>query len=167
MGYIERTLTEGERIVYRAHLHGVIYARPVAILMVGIALMAFAKALAGTEGVLIAVGGLLVTLAGVVGLLRAWIRHLTTEIAATTRRFVVKRGLVRRNAREIQAWQIESVVIDQSILGRLLDFGSIVVAGTGASLDPVKPVAAPLELRKAIDQIAEAMRMPRRPQGEV
>jgi uncharacterized membrane protein YdbT with pleckstrin-like domain len=85
--------------------------------------------------------------------LSAWIRRLTTEIAATTRRFIVKRGLIRRSVMEIGVGQIESIRLEQSLMGRLLDYGTLIVAGTGAGIDPVRPLAQPLALRRALDAL--------------
>jgi Bacterial PH domain len=54
---------------------------------------------------------------------------------------------------EIGAGQVESVRIHQSVLARLLRYGTLVVAGTGSGIDPVRPVADPLALRRALDQL--------------
>ena len=54
---------------------------------------------------------------------------------------------------EIGAGQIESIRIEQSMTGRLLGYGTLIVAGTGASIDPVRPVAKPLALRHALDSL--------------
>ena len=86
--------------------------------------------------------------------MREFIKRRTTEIAVTSRRFAVKRGLVRRSIKEINAGQIESVGIDQSVFGRLLGYGTIIVEGTGGGIDPVRNVAAPLPLREAVNGIS-------------
>ena len=45
--------------------------------------------------------------------------------------------------------KVESIQVDQGIFGRLLDFGSITISGTGGDKSPVKNVSQPLEFRKA------------------
>jgi uncharacterized membrane protein YdbT with pleckstrin-like domain len=82
--------------------------------------------------------------------LSCWIARLTTEIAVTDRRVIVKRGLIRRSTIEINANRIESVAAEQSIMGRLLNFGTLIVRGTGAGIEPIPKVAEPLALRAAI-----------------
>ena len=86
--------------------------------------------------------------------LSAWIARATTEIAVTSRRVIVKRGLIRRSTIEMNAGQIESVQVNQSIAGRLLDFGTVTVRGTGAGIEPIAKVAAPLAMREAVGRLA-------------
>jgi uncharacterized membrane protein YdbT with pleckstrin-like domain len=80
---------------------------------------------------------------------------LTTEIAVTSRRVIVKRGLIRRSTIEMNAGRIESVEVDQSIAGRLLDFGTVEVRGTGGGIEPIAKVAAPLLMREAVGRLAD------------
>jgi uncharacterized membrane protein YdbT with pleckstrin-like domain len=75
--------------------------------------------------------GSLLILIGIFREISALLRYLTTEVAATTRRFVVKRGLLRRSVIEMNAGQLESIIIDQSVFGRILGYGTIIVGGTG------------------------------------
>jgi uncharacterized membrane protein YdbT with pleckstrin-like domain len=154
MGYIEGTLLPGERVLQRGRLHWVIYVPAVLCALLGVSLAVFGTRNSDTAVGFFSelVGGLLV-LNAVVIWLSAWMRRLTTEIAATTRRFVVKRGLIRRSVMEIGAGQIESIRIDQSPTGRLLGYATLVVAGTGSGIDPVRPVAQPLALRRALDAL--------------
>ncbi len=156
MGYIERTLVESERLLRLGHLHWIIFARAVLFAVAGVAVMLAGGAQVANNpngaGSLIGIGFLLILASAYLGI-RALVRRWTTEIAATTRRFVVKRGFVRRLVMEIGAGQIESIAIHQSVLGRLLDFGTVVVEGTGSGIDPVGPVAEPLKLRRALDRL--------------
>ena len=79
------------------------------------------------------------------------IRWLTTEIALTTKRFVVKTGWIARSTEEIAHRRIEEVKLDQGILGRILGYGKLTVQGTGnAKIATHGYVRKPLELRKAI-----------------
>jgi hypothetical protein len=66
----------------------------------------------------------------------------------------VKRGLIRRLTMEMNAGRIESVQVDQSIAGRLLDFGTVEVRGTGGGIEPIAKVAAPLVMREAVGKLA-------------
>jgi hypothetical protein len=75
----------------------------------------------------------------------------TTEIAVTSSRFVLKEGIVARHVDEINIDRIESVHVIQSILGRLLDYGTVMVRGMGVGEIILPPVAHPIVLRKAID----------------
>jgi uncharacterized membrane protein YdbT with pleckstrin-like domain len=91
--------------------------------------------------------------AGVFLLARAWFNAWITEIAVTNRRVIYKRGFISRTTAEMQMDKIESVEVDQSILGRILDYGKVTVLGTGigTGLERItEPIAAPLKLRNHI-----------------
>lgn len=156
VSYVDRTLAAGERVLYRAKLHWIIFLKPLPILLIGLAIV-FAvfvgRPLDPSTGTEVKFSGSLLFLIGIFGEASTLLRYLTTEVAATTRRFVVKRGLVRRNVIEMNAGQLESIVIDQSVFGRIFGYGTIVVGGTGSGIDPVRYVAHPLEVRKAANQI--------------
>ncbi len=46
--------------------------------------------------------------------------------------------------------KVESVIVDQSILGRLLGYGSIHVRGTGEGLEDLDYISSPISLRNTI-----------------
>ena len=73
-----------------------------------------------------------------------------TELAVTDRRVIFKTGFVRRRTVEMNMDKVETVDVDQSILGRILGYGTIHVLGTGSGIEHLRQVAHPLELRSAI-----------------
>jgi uncharacterized membrane protein YdbT with pleckstrin-like domain len=161
MGYIETVLDRDERVLHRGFIHWIIYA-PAILLTGGVALFAVCVALFAVEskGGDVA-GGMFVMVFLAVWLalvfwLTAWIERSTTEMAVTSRRVIVKRGLIRRSTIEMNAGQIESVQIDQSIAGRLLDYGTVTVRGTGSGIEPIAKVAAPLVMREAVGRLTSA-----------
>lgn len=81
---------------------------------------------------------------------KAWITQWTTEIAVTDKRVIHKVGLIQRKTMEMNMSRIESVNVDQSIMGRILDYGNIKVRGTGSGLSPFHLIAKPLELRNSV-----------------
>jgi uncharacterized membrane protein YdbT with pleckstrin-like domain len=83
-------------------------------------------------------------------LILAFIDRRTTELAVTDRRVIVKTGLIRCDTIEINAGKIESVDIQQPVLGRLLNYGTVTVRGTGIGMNPMARVDDPLGLRAAI-----------------
>jgi uncharacterized membrane protein YdbT with pleckstrin-like domain len=95
-------------------------------------------------------------------LLWAWIVCRTTELAITNKRIISKSGLVRRSIMELRLDKIESIKVDQSIVGRLLNFGSITIAGTGGDKTPIERIADPLQFQKhfmsAVDTLRKADR---------
>ena len=89
-------------------------------------------------------------LVAVVLLIQQWLRWWVTEIAVTDRRIIYKKGLVRRQTNEMNMDKVESVQIDQSILGRLLDYGDVTILGTGEGFETLSNIASPIELRNSI-----------------
>src|SRR5262249_55482755 len=86
----------------------------------------------------------------IIAWLRAWIRRASTELAVTDRRVIFKRGLIRRHTVEMNMDKVESVDVDQSILGRLFNYGDVTVRGTGASIEPLRMIDDPLALRSRV-----------------
>ena len=80
----------------------------------------------------------------------AWFNQWITEIAVTNKRVIYKRGFIRIYTAEMNMDKIESVIVTQSILGRILDYGSIHVRGTGEGMEHLHGIRAPLALRNCI-----------------
>jgi uncharacterized membrane protein YdbT with pleckstrin-like domain len=144
MSYIDHNLLSNETVLYRAHLSRIVFAFPV--LMLGVAL------------VLPVLGGAALGLGGVLGvialgyLVKAYVAYKTSEFAVTNKRVIMKVGLIRRTSVEIVLGRVESIVVDQGIAGRVFDFGSIAVVGTGGTKDPFHRIAAPLRFRRAVQE---------------
>lgn len=79
----------------------------------------------------------------------------TTELVITNRRIIAKFGLVSRNTFELNLSKIESIRVEQGILGRILNYGDVFVIGTGGSREPIPRIAHPLEFRRRYDEILE------------
>ena len=75
---------------------------------------------------------------------------LTTEFGITNHRIICKMGLIRRNIEEINLSSIESIIVDQSIIGRFLNYGTIIISGRGTSKVIFKDIANVIEVRKFI-----------------
>ncbi|MGC1585022.1 MAG: PH domain-containing protein, partial [Rhodomicrobium sp.] len=84
----------------------------------------------------------------------------TTEIAVTNHRVVIKRGWLTRSTTELQLKNIEQVNFHQGLLGRMFDFGKIVIHGTGVD-DLILPnIARPVDLVKAIEDASIPVKQP-------
>ena len=96
----------------------------------------------------------LLAVAGVVFLIREWFGWWSTEIAVTNLRVIYKTGLIKRTTNEMNMDKVESVKVEQSVLGRILDYGKVSITGTGAGLEALARVANPIELRNSITGVA-------------
>jgi len=144
MSYTESQLLPGERIKYQAHLHWLPFVP--AYLLGGIGV---AAALAGVvlETWWLAILGLVVA---VPIFLWAYITQTTSEFSITDRRVVIKVGFIRRRTSETMLTKIETIGVEQSFLGRLVDIGTIVVMGTGGTQESFRNIANPLEFRRQV-----------------
>jgi len=84
------------------------------------------------------------------------IDFLTSEFAITNKRIIIKVGFISRRTLEMNLGKVESVNVDQSILGRILGYGTIVINGTGGTKEPFSNISAPLEFRKQFQQLSVA-----------
>jgi uncharacterized membrane protein YdbT with pleckstrin-like domain len=141
VSYIDENLLPDEHVVYRAELHWIIFARAILVLVAGLVLVFVPR---------IGQAGLVVLLIGVVMLVPPFVAYRTTELGVTNKRVIVKTGLVRRRTLELLLRQVEAISVDQSLLGRVLGFGSITLTGTGGVREIFHRVRDPLELRRRI-----------------
>jgi hypothetical protein len=151
MGYAERVLQPGETIAYRARLHWIIYLAGMALIAVAAA-FAVAAVLLKPETVRIGMmlAALIALFLGLFQIIRAWIVAVNTEIIVTSRRVIYKTGFISRNTVEMNLDKVESVLVQQSLLGRALDYGEVIIRGVGAGLEPIANIGAPLQLHRHI-----------------
>lgn len=93
---------------------------------------------------------------GLVFLGVAYVRYKSVELAVTTRRIIVKHGFIRRQTMEMNLGKVESLQVEQGVLGRMFNFGTLIIAGTGSSHTPLSGIADPLGFRKAFIEAQEA-----------
>ena len=149
MSYIGSILEPGEQIRYHTTVSWTIYTP--AILL---AILALASLIAGAEVPSLTFAGwfaaAVFALAAIVAWVRAWFRRWTTEIAVTDRRIILKRGLIRRHTVEMNMTKVESVDVDQTLIGRLFNYGNVSIRGTGSSFETLKMIDSPLKLRTTV-----------------
>lgn len=155
MGYVDDNLMPGERVVYSTRPHWIVYrwvapaiAAAVAALIVG----ASADLPAATG-----VGAFFLVIVAPLAFLVAWIERKTSEFAVTNKRVIVKVGLIRRQTEEMLLSKVEQLMVDQSIPGRVLKYGTITLHGTGGGGTAFDRVARPIELRKTMYAEIEAL----------
>jgi hypothetical protein len=149
IGYIEQNLTPGEQITLRAKMSWAMFFIPTVMILLGIILSFSVK---NNGGCAIA---FLIFVVGLIGFFQAIITYSTTEFAVTNKRVIAKTGLIRRRSLELMLTKVESIVVNQSVLGRILNYGVIVVVGTGGTRESFHNIAGPMDFRKRINiQIA-------------
>ena len=153
--YIDQILQPGERVLYSAKPHWIFYLPAIGLWVVA-AVAAGVTQLQALAAIderlklgLLGIGGI-VGLFAAVATLRAWFHRWTTETDVTSFRLVHKTGFVQRRTFEMSLDKIESVDLDQSILGRIFGYGDVTVLGVGEGRETIRTVAAPLAFRNSI-----------------
>lgn len=83
----------------------------------------------------------------------AWLKRWLSEFVITNRRIVIKEGFIARRTFEMNLSKIETVNVDQTVMGRLLNFGSITIIGTGGTRETFHNIARPMAFRKAFQEL--------------
>ena len=139
MSYIDDSLIEGEAILHRARVS---WWSQFGYVVLGILL--------------------LVVVIGLFFLVYAWIQVRSTEIAITNRRVIAKFGFIKRDTVEINLDKVEALRVEQGFLGRMLNYGTVLISGAGTSVAPIRDIADPLVFRrKFMEATNRPMSMPR------
>jgi uncharacterized membrane protein YdbT with pleckstrin-like domain len=149
--YVESVLAPGERIVHRAAISHWNFALSYligALCLIGAAAAVYVD---WQRGPLIAAA---LTVIGVAVIMVALIRRGTSELVLTDRRIIAKRGFIARATVEMTLAKVESLHVNQGLFGRMLNYGDVTVVGTGSSLEPLRGICGPLELRRKLGEIA-------------
>jgi uncharacterized membrane protein YdbT with pleckstrin-like domain len=151
MSYVKSVLQPGEEIRFATDIHWMVYIPGVLLLVVGIAVYILIRPLAGPSYAVYVhwLAGLLFA-AAAVWLFIGWFRRWTTEVAVTNKRIIYKRGFISRYTIEMHLDKVESVDVDQTVLGRILGYGDIIIRGVGASLEPLRNIESPIEFRSHV-----------------
>jgi uncharacterized membrane protein YdbT with pleckstrin-like domain len=125
MSYIDESLVPGEVLVHRAHVS---WWSQFGLVFLGILT--------------------LIVAVGLIFLVWAWVRVHSTELAITNRRVIAKFGFVKRNTVEINLDKVEALRVEQGFWGRILNYGTILITGSGGSVEPIPQIADPLVFRR-------------------
>src|SRR5690348_13927237 len=137
MPYYTKVLQPDENVRVIGRLHWSVYVRGliVIVLACGVAVLALSGRLPNPDW------------QRYVGIA---IRRRATEIVVTDRRVIFKRGLLTRHTVEMNVSKIETVDVEQGIGGRMWNYGTLMIRGTGAGFEPLVGVGSPIVIRNAI-----------------
>lgn len=162
MGYIDKTLVPGERVVYETRLHWVVI---LGHLLLGLLLAALGAFLAvysyqhptmtpQNRDIFYGVGAA-AGLVALIFLVMGSVRRNATEIGVTNRRVVIKTGLTSRRTIEMLLNKIETIEVTETGFGRVLGYGSILIVGTGGTYERFHTISHPVELRNRVQMEIE------------
>ena len=125
--YIEGTLTKDEKVIYTGN----------------VCLWSLAPLIALGVLFLPAMG------LGIIFWVAAYIRYKTTELAFTNKRVIAKFGFISRRTVELNINKVETIQVEQGILGRIFNFGTLVISGAGNPQAPIPGIFDPMAFRRA------------------
>jgi uncharacterized membrane protein YdbT with pleckstrin-like domain len=134
VSYIESNLLPDEKIIYKAGLHWIIFWKSCALVILGRIFLLIQPIIGGV-----------VILIGFFALLSPLIDYATSEFGVTNKRVIIKVGFLRRKTLELLLRHV-----DQSVMGRLLNYGSVTLTGTGGVKEVFHNISKPLEFRRQI-----------------
>jgi len=129
MSYLSKTLVDNERVIYQIKLHWLIFIYLALHWLLAIA----------TIGLWL--------LPAIYQTLK-WNNLLR---ALTNIRLLTKEGIISRSSSEILLRSVETVTIEQTFIGRLLNYGVINITGVGGSQVSIAWVGKPLEVKRIIE----------------
>ena len=147
MSYIKHVLQPGETIRYEGSVHWILYLPAIILALVAAAIFVLSSLVAWGYGWILAAACFLIAL---LFAFRAWFIRWMTEIAVTDRRVIYARGFIQRHSIEVHMDKIESIDVDQSMLGRFFDYGDVTIHGTGTTLEPLRDVDRPIAFRNQV-----------------
>ena len=154
MSYVDDNLVAGEQVLHRAKLHWGIFVSPGILLFIGVIIaIAVGAGVGGGWGAFLA---LVILLLFAIPIIRALVVYLTTEFAVTSRRVITKRGFIKRQTLELNHNRVEGLALDQGVIARIFNAGTITVNGTGGTGQKIPFIIRPMEFRRNALEVIDA-----------
>jgi uncharacterized membrane protein YdbT with pleckstrin-like domain len=145
MSYVSRSLGPGETLVHVASISWVSYFWSFVVAALGVfALFSWPRV------------GLALIALGVVAFGAIHFRNSTIELAVTNHKVVAKRGFLARRTLEQRLDKINAIDVDQSVMGRIFNYGDVTIHGTGVDATSIRGISDPLTFRRKVEQAIEA-----------
>jgi len=149
--YIDDIVQPGEKVLFSTNAHWIFYFPAIVAWIVSVALLVLSR-MTVSEGVILLClsASAVVALAALYWTLKAWFHRWTTETDVTNLRVVHKEGFIKRRTFEMSLDKVESVDVNQSIPGRILNYGDVTILGVGEGKETITTIASPLAFRNYI-----------------
>jgi len=149
--YIDEILQPGEKVLYSTNAHWMFYLPAMAAWVLALGLLVASRMMPADALTLVSLSlAAISALAALYFTATAWFHRWTTETDVTNMRVVHKTGFIKRRTFEMSLDKIESVDVDQSILGRIMNYGDVTIRGVGEGFEKIQTIASPLAFRSAI-----------------
>lgn len=139
---IEKVLVSGEEVLLRAQLHGALFWKSIAVMILAVVVGLTIPAL----GMLLAVVG------GFMFIVAILTQHFLL-LAVTNKRVLARYGLLQMDVVDIRLSKIESIDLERMLPGQLFGYASVVVMGTGQRLIRVPYIGNADNFRRFYNEI--------------
>lgn len=160
MGFIERNLTSNESIVYRGKLHWLVFWKPIVITIAVVVATAVTVFLSyeNYPDLSLIIGGIVVLVALVTCFIIVSLYRKNREYIVTTRRVIIKTGIIRRQLAELSLEKCEGLMINQGFVQRMLNYGTIVIT-TGDVRNEFAYLSNPVAFRKHVNECIDQLKV--------
>ena len=148
MKYLKKTLSVGEQMIICKHPHWVLFVHPITLISLAVFCVSVVLLIAGDFELFI----LIVLFISIVPLIYAYIKHICTEYAVTSKRVICKTGFISITINELRKEKIENIIVNYSIIGRILGYGDLSFTGTGGSPVVFDKIGRPKSVKKQIEK---------------
>jgi uncharacterized membrane protein YdbT with pleckstrin-like domain len=166
MSYAEKSLVPGETLLYQTRHHWMVLLGPLftTLLFVALAVVVLAESVAAKNGKGMAAGasatgvhamevvGVFLLVVAIATFAYGIAKRNATEMAVTNRRVLIKTGMGSRRTLDLMLSRVESIGVQETVFGRMLGYGSVIVRGTGGTPEPFVMIAHPQEFRRAVQE---------------
>ncbi len=149
MSYISAHLLDNETIIYQTKLHWIMFIHPLAWLMASLAIYTIQPQLP-----LLALFPLLLAMGSAIA---TAVSLISSEFGVTNKRILIKVGFININSIDTLLSKVESIQVHQSLLGRLLGYGTLIICGTGGTRDRFSSIDNPLYFRRLVQEQIEKL----------
>ncbi len=151
--YVRNTLQPGENLHGSADIHWATLVGPSIVAVIWLLISLFFVGVFGGLKTTLGMASAGICLLSMIPLLQAAIYFQTTETAITSSRVLLKTGLISRFSDEIAIAKVESILLSQGIIGRIFDFGTVTVLGTGGNKVVLRGIAFPMKFRATVQSV--------------
>lgn len=156
VGHIQDNLISGETILYQTGFHWIVLVVP---LTIGVLFFGLPGLILLADGS-VRGGGVIMLLIAAACIGYALLKKKSVEMVVTNKRVLTKSGILSRRTLELLLTKVESIGVEEGLLGRMLGYGTVIVRGTGGTPEPFRNITLPLEFRKHVQQQIEQQRTP-------
>ena len=153
MSYIQKNLMDNERVIYTTKLNWTLYIKSFVLILIGLTL--FVDSSHSINNYLVSLASIILFLAGIFSAAVTYIKIRTFEFAVTNKRVLIKHGILRTESFEIMLNKVEAIYVEQNIIERIVNSGTIIIKGTGGSQNPLRNVDNPFQFRIAVNEQIE------------